>query len=81
MGCNLSGNPLLSARELSRFDLGQNTLILIGCDENELAKGATCLESLFRKCLLIAIGKEAGLEPKIQQLPALLPSVQYELNQ
>ena len=73
MGCNLSGNPLLSTRELPRFELGENTLTLVGCNENDIAKGATHLENLFRECLLIAIGNEDSLEPKTQQLPTYPP--------
>ena len=75
MGCNLSGNPLLSTRELSSFELGKNTLTLVGCDENDIAKGATILENLFKDCLVIVIGNENSLEPKTQKLPTHPPII------
>ena len=39
IGCNLSGNPYLSAKETLHLNLGDNKLFLIGCDEERIAHG------------------------------------------
>ena len=53
MGCNLSGNPHLSQKESSRLDLRNDSLILVGCDEESIAKGVTILETIFQNCLIV----------------------------
>ena len=51
IGCNLSGNPYLSAKEVLNLDLGDNKLLLIGCDEERIAYGTYMIDNTFRRCI------------------------------
>ena len=50
-GCNLSGNPYLSAKEILNLDLRDNKLLLIGCDEERVANGTNIIGNTFRRCI------------------------------
>ena len=45
----MSGNPYLTKMEHSRTNTGEGSLILIGCNEEEIAEGVSILHILFSR--------------------------------
>ena len=55
MGCNLSENPHLSQKEISKLDLRDDSLILVGCDEERIARGVAIIENIIKNCLTVSL--------------------------
>ena len=62
----MSGNPYLTKVEQSRVDTGEGSLVLIGCNEEEIAEGVAIQNILFNKYLRLLDNEHHGNALEIQ---------------